>query len=274
MAAGMMPRAARGKAIANALAAGRVLTGKWTSLDAEDRVRWPGYRRLSRMATRPKKRRRLRSLCARPLETPERTAALVTPDRGSLRGAWRRMLARWGIESRRFSGPAARSILPSGTLLTALAEAGSSLCAARLADGAQASAGHVSARTRGAGSSRSAALDRVLRGPRPAAGMAGIAIISPIRPSASGELRRAAWWPRRGHLLAPIEAVFEWRRPAFGPNYSQRCARRRRPVRAMRCGAARQGHAAASALLPIWKRLHRPGRRVSIRPASRHCSRR
>ncbi|WP_371360276.1 hypothetical protein, partial [Salmonella sp. E404] len=50
------------------------------------------------------------------------------------------------------------------------------------------------------------ALDRVLRGPRPAAGLAGIDLH--LRTVRRGEAA-AVWWPEARALLEPIERVFD-----------------------------------------------------------------
>ncbi|MEG3086669.1 double-strand break repair protein AddB [Sphingomonas sp. PB4P5] len=234
---------ARGRAVANALAPAE-FTGKWTGLEADQR-RLTGIA-AAELATPGEEAQAIALALREALETPGRTAALVTPDRGLARRVAVHM-QRWGVEIDDTAGRPL-SILPSGTLLTALAEA----AVQRFAPLALlALLKHPLVR---AGEGRIAwldgarALDRVLRGPRPAAGLAGVDahLSSPLQssaplpgreglgvgsetqdrsskdqptpsPSLSGrgvsEGRRlaeaAAWWPEARALLAPIEAVFD-----------------------------------------------------------------
>jgi ATP-dependent helicase/nuclease subunit B len=198
--------AARGRAIANALAPAE-FTGKWTGLEAEDR-RLSGIT-AAELATPAEEAQAIALALREVLEMPGRTAALVTPDRGLARRVAAHA-ARWGIEIDDSAGRPL-SILPSGTLLTALAEAATRHFAplalltllkhplVRFGEG------------RGAWLEGTRALDRVLRGPRPAASLAGIddhlANPSDRERRLFGEA--AAWWPEARALLSPIEAVFE-----------------------------------------------------------------
>ncbi|MFA6115580.1 MAG: double-strand break repair protein AddB [Sphingomonas sp.] len=198
--------AARGRAIANALAPAE-FTGKWTGLEAEDR-RLSGIA-AAELATSAEEAQAIALALREVLEMPGRTAALVTPDRGLARRVAAHA-ARWGIEIDDTAGRPL-SILPSGTLLTALAEAATQRFAplalltllkhplVRFGDG------------RGAWLEGTRALDRVLRGPRPAAGLTGIddhlANPSDRERKLFGEA--TAWWPEARALLSPIEAVFE-----------------------------------------------------------------
>jgi ATP-dependent helicase/nuclease subunit B len=198
--------AARGRAIANALAPAE-FTGKWTSLEAEDR-RLSGIAAVE-LATPAEEAQAIALALREVLEVPGRTAALVTPDRGLARRVAAHV-ARWGIEIDDSAGRPL-SILPSGTLLTALAEAATQRFAplalltllkhplVRFGD------------ARGAWLEGARSLDRVLRGPRPAPGLAGIddhlANPSDRERRLFGEA--VAWWPEARGLLAPIEVVFE-----------------------------------------------------------------
>ena len=188
--------AARGRAIANAMAPA-AFTGRWTSLPAADR-------RLSGMAAAefatPAEEAQGIALALRDaLETPGRTAALVTPDRGLAR----RVAAhcgRWGIVVDDTAGRAL-SILPPGTLLLELAEA----AAQRFAPPALlAVVKHPLVRS---GEARLAwldgarALDLKLRGPRPAPGLAGVT-------AHLGDGRAADWWRTAAAMLEPLEAAF------------------------------------------------------------------
>jgi ATP-dependent helicase/nuclease subunit B len=195
----------RSRAIANAMAPA-AFTGNWTALPAEAR-RLSGVR-AAELATPAEEAQAIALALREALETPERTAALVTPDRALAR----RVAAhcrRWGIAIDDSAGRPL-SILPPGTLLAALAEAAAQRFAplpllallkhplvrageARLAwlDGAR-------------------ALDLALRGPRPAPGLDGVDAHLAEGDGRDGHRRRAAarWWPAARALLAPIERAF------------------------------------------------------------------
>lgn len=198
--------AARGRAIANALAPAE-FTGKWTSLDAEDR-RLSGIA-AAELATPAEEAQAIALALRQALEIPGRTAALVTPDRALARRVAAHV-ARWGIAIDDSAGRPL-SILPSGTLLTALAEAATQrfapLALLTLLKHPLVRFGEA----RGAWLDGARALDRVLRGPRPAAGLAGLddylATPSERERRLFGEA--LAWWPEARALLAPIEMVFE-----------------------------------------------------------------
>lgn len=196
----------RARAIANALAAAE-FTGKWTSLDAENR-RLTGIA-AAELATPAEEAQAIALAFREALETPERTAALVTPDRALARRVAAHC-ARWGIDVDDSAGRP-MSILPSGTLLTALAEAATQ----RFAPLALLTLlKHPLVRF---GEARSAwldgvrKLDRILRGPRPAAGLAGVDahLADPPDRERARRADAAAWWPEARVLLAPIEATFE-----------------------------------------------------------------
>jgi ATP-dependent helicase/nuclease subunit B len=198
--------AARGRAIANALAPAD-FTGKWTSLAAEDR-RLAGIA-AAELATPAEEAQAIALALREVLETPGRTAALVTPDRGLARRVAAHA-ARWGIEIDDSAGRPL-SILPSGTLLTALAEAATQrfapLALLTLLKHPLVRFGE----TRGAWLDGARSLDRVLRGPRPAPGLAGIDdhLANPPERERKRRAEAGAWWPEARSLLAPIEAVFE-----------------------------------------------------------------
>ena len=191
---------ARGIAVANALTAAE-FTAKWTTLGAEKR-RLGGIV-AAELATPGEEAQAIALALREVIETPGRTGALVTPDRGLARRVAAHC-ARWGIAVDDSAGRPL-SILPSGTLLTALAEA----AAQRFAPLALLTLlKHPLVRF---GPERTAwldgvrALDRILRGPRPAAGLAGIdAHVLVARRSGTA----AAWWPEARALLEPIEQLF------------------------------------------------------------------
>jgi len=191
---------ARGKAVANALASAE-FTAKWTTLGPEQR-RLGGIA-AAELATPGEEAQAIALALREVAETPGRTGALITPDR-SLARRVAAHCARWGIAIDDSAGRPL-SILPSGTLLTALAEAATQRFAplalltllkhplVRFGDARRDWLDGVRA------------LDRVLRGPRPAAGLAGIDLH--LRTARRGEA--AAWWPEARALLEPIERVFD-----------------------------------------------------------------
>jgi ATP-dependent helicase/nuclease subunit B len=195
-AGGVDADAARGRAIANAMAPA-AFTGRWTDLAAADR-RLSGVAAVE-LATPAEEAQAIALALREVLETQGRTAALVTPDRGLAR----RVAAhcgRWGIEIDDSAGRAL-SILPPGTLLLELAEA----AAQRFAPAALlAVLKHPLVRS---GEARLAwldgarALDLRLRGPRPAPGLEAVSVML-------GEGRAADWWGEAAGLLAPVERAF------------------------------------------------------------------
>ncbi|HVV26398.1 MAG TPA: double-strand break repair protein AddB [Rhizomicrobium sp.] len=146
------------------------------------------------------------------LETPGRTAALVTPDRNLARRVAAEM-ARWGVTVDDSAGrPLAHA--PAGAFLCLLAEA----AAARFAPVALlallkhpfAACGQEAATFR----ARARELDRwCLRGPRPDPGLAGIARAiekagQAHRPPPPGALAAlAGWWNEVAVILAPLERM-------------------------------------------------------------------
>ncbi len=197
---------ARGRAIANAFAPAE-FTGKWTRLDADQR-RLSGIS-AAELATPAEEAQAIALALREALETEGRTAALVTPDRALAR----RVAAhcrRWGVEIDDSAGRPL-SLLPSGTLLTALSEA----AVQRFAPLALLTLlKHPLVRF---GPDRLAwldgvrLLDRALRGPRPAAGLAGIDahLANPPERERALRGRAALWWQDVRALLAPIEVVFD-----------------------------------------------------------------
>ncbi len=215
--------AARGRAIANALAPAD-FTGKWTRIGAEDR-RLKGVT-VAELATPAEEAQAIALALREALEVPERTAALVTPDRALARRVAAH-LGRWGIAIDDTAGRPL-SILPPGTLLLALAEA----AAQRFSPlPLLASLKHPLVRS---GEDRLAwldgarALDRALRGPRPAAGLQGIGDhLAKHRGTA------ATWWDGAAPLIEPIADVF-----ARGPQPLGDLLAALRETAAMLCGDA------------------------------------
>ena len=192
---GMDADAARGRAIANAMAPAQ-FTGRWTGLAAADR-RLAGVA-AAEFATPADEAQGIALALREALEAPERTAALVTPDRGLARRVAAHC-ARWGIVVDDTAGQPL-AVLPPGTLLLELAEA----AAQRFAPAALlALVKHPLVR---AGEARLAwldgarALDLALRGPRPASGLSGV--------TGHVEGAAAAWWQTAAAVLTPLEAAF------------------------------------------------------------------
>ncbi len=196
----------RGRAVANALAPAD-FTAKWTTLPAEAR-RLTGVR-VAELATPAEEAQAIALALREALETPGKTAALVTPDRALARRVAAHC-ARWGIDIDDSAGRPL-SILPPGTLLTVLADA----VAQRFAPLALlALLKHPLVRfgdDRLAWLEGTRLLDRALRGPRPAAGLDGIDGFLADGDTRERIIRRAAaaWWPQARALLAPITAVFD-----------------------------------------------------------------
>jgi len=195
---------ARSKAIASAMAPPE-LTHVWTTLPAGER-RLSGVRALE-VATPAEEAQAIALALREVLETPGRTAALVTPDRALARRVGAH-IARWGIAVDDSAGQPL-SALPPGTLLLALAEAASQAFAP-LALLSLLKHPLVMPEDRLPWLEGVRLLDRGLRGPRPGPGLAGVDRYLAEQDGRDGHLRRAAaaWWPVARDLLAPLEAVF------------------------------------------------------------------
>ncbi|HUP66963.1 MAG TPA: double-strand break repair protein AddB [Sphingomicrobium sp.] len=165
--------AARARAVANAMAAPQ-FSHKWEALPASER-RLGGVR-LAMLPDPGAEAQAIALALREALETPARTAALITPDR-QLAQRVSALLARWGIEADDSAGRPL-SATPAGTLLLAIA----SLAAEELAPVALlALLKHPLVGGEGADNvarlewlEAVRALDLKLRGPRPAAGIAGL----------------------------------------------------------------------------------------------------
>ena len=197
--------AARGRAIANALAPA-LFTAKWTRLDAADR-RLAGVE-AAELANPAEEAQAIALKLREAVETPGRTAALVTPDRLLAR----RVAAhcrRWNIEVDDSAGRPL-TILPPGTLLIAIVEAAAqsfapmALLTLLKHPLVRAGAG------RGEWLDGVRRLDRALRGPRPAPGLDGIDRHLTGGSEREREVRAAAaaWWAEVRTLLAPVARVF------------------------------------------------------------------
>nr|WP_084579828.1 double-strand break repair protein AddB [Sphingomonas azotifigens] len=195
---------ARSKAIASAMQPPE-LTHRWTDLPAGER-RLDGVRALE-VATPAEEAQAIALALREALETPARTAALVTPDRALARRVAAHC-ARWGIAVDDSAGQPL-SLTPPGTLLLALADAAAQAFAPMpLLTLVKHPLVQPEARAEWLEGARS--LDRVLRGPRPMPGLAGIDGHLADLSGRDAALRRSAarWWTEARPLLAPLEAVF------------------------------------------------------------------
>ena len=161
--------AVRGRAIAHATKSAR-FTDRWASLPPPER-RLTGIR-LAELPDPASEAQAIAIALREALETPGRTAALVTPDR-TLAARVSALLARWGVAADDSAGrPLGQTA--AGTLLLGITAA----AAERLAP--VATLALVKHPLAGAGSDRQAwldsarLLDLALRGPRPPEGLAGL----------------------------------------------------------------------------------------------------
>jgi ATP-dependent helicase/nuclease subunit B len=197
--------AARSRAIANAMKPA-AFTDRWQDLNPSDR-RLTGVRALE-LADPAEEAQAIAVALREALETPGRTAALVTPDRNLARRVSSH-LRRWGIEADDSAGRPLSQLAP-GTLLLALAAAAAEQFApvpllallkhplvmkgeGRLdwLDGAR-------------------ALDLALRGPRPPPGLDGIGEHLSDRSGRDRDRREraASWWREVAPRLRPLERGF------------------------------------------------------------------
>jgi ATP-dependent helicase/nuclease subunit B len=197
--------AVRSRAIAHAMTPA-AFTAKWQDLRPVER-RLTGVRALE-LADPAQEAQAIAIALREALEQPGRTAALVTPDRGLARRVSAH-LKRWGIEADDSAGRPLPE-MPPGTLLLALAAAAAEQFApvpllALLK--------HPLVR-RGEGRldwlEGARNLDLALRGPRPAAGLAGVTGHLSDWSGRDAVLRKRAlsWWREVRPLLAPLERAF------------------------------------------------------------------
>ncbi|MEG3180276.1 double-strand break repair protein AddB [Sphingomonas sp. LT1P40] len=196
---------ARSKAIASAMMPADLTKG-WSDLPAAER-RLSGVRAIE-VATPAEEAQAIALALREALETPGRTAALVTPDRALARRVAAHV-ARWGLGIDDSAGAPLAS-LPPGTLLLALAEAGAQgfapLALLTLLKHPLVAAGED--RLGWLEGARS--LDLALRGPRPAAGLAGIDAHLANADGYDARVRAAAlgWWRDVRPQLEPLEALY------------------------------------------------------------------
>ncbi len=200
----------RARSIGNAMTPA-AFTDKWQALPARAR-RLSGVRAIE--LPNPAAEAQAIAIALREsLETPGRTAALVTPDR-ALATRVSAHLKRWNIEADDSAGqPLSRT--PPGTLLGAIADAAAEGFApvallallkhplVRAGDGRLAWLDGVRL------------LDRALRGPRPGVGLAGISRFLLDGDDRTQRQRHMAldWWRHVLPLLEPLETAFGARAP-------------------------------------------------------------
>ncbi len=183
----------------------------------------------------------------RALETPGRTAALVTPDRGLARRVAAHC-ARWGIAIDDSAGTPLRNT-PPGALLLALVEAAArgftpvallAVLKHPLVDGGTARLDWLDHARR---------LDLVLRGVRPAPGLAGVGARV-----AAGDPTLAPWWQALAATFAPLAGCFDGDATDLA-----RIVAGLRGVAAALCGDTLWAGAAGRALAGLIERLERFG---------------
>jgi ATP-dependent helicase/nuclease subunit B len=188
-------------------------TSKWQNLPPAER-RLTGIRALE--VADPAEEAQVIALALREaLETPGRTAALVTPDRNLARRVSAH-LKRWGVEADDSAGrPLSQT--PPGTLLIALAEA----AAERFAPVSLLSLLKHPLVRKGEGRldwlEGARALDLALRGPRPPAGLQGVSDFLADWSGRDAERRKRAgtWWRNVRPLLSPLDRTFSADRPTL-----------------------------------------------------------
>ena len=202
---GKARQAVRARAVSNAFAPAK-FTAKWNSLPTPQR-RLPGVR-LAEFATAADEAQGIAIALREALEVPERTAALITPDR-VLAARVVAHLKRWGIDADD-SGGRPLSVTPPGTLILSVATA----AAERFAPVPLLSLlKHPLVR---AGEGRLdwlngvRLLDRALRGPRPAPGLAGLAAYLDGGDKRVRAIQAAAaeWWTSVAPVFEALETAF------------------------------------------------------------------
>ncbi|WP_109807003.1 double-strand break repair protein AddB [Sphingosinithalassobacter portus] len=196
--------AQRSRAIASAMAPPERTHG-WNALpDAERRL--PRVTAIE-VATPADEAQAIALKLREALETPERTAALVTPDR-ALAGRVAAHLARWKIDVDDTAGRPL-SMLPPGTLLLELAEAAAQdFAPLPLLALLKHPLVQPEARLQWLEGARS--LDLALRGPRPASGLAGIDRHLAEQEGRDGHLREVAerWWRDVRPVFEPMATAW------------------------------------------------------------------
>ncbi|WP_041559049.1 PD-(D/E)XK nuclease family protein [Novosphingobium sp. PP1Y] len=187
----------RSKVISNLFLPPRA-SSVWVDLPAEKR-RLSGVR-LMESAHPGEEAQAIAVMIREALETPERRVALITPNRG-LAGRVVAHLERWGIEADDTAGrPLPQTAAGRLLLLLAelVAEQGAPVPLIALLTHPLAGSGEGRARWL----ENARRLDLALRGPRPGAGLAPIAVLAE-------EARLGEWWASVADMLAPLFAFGE-----------------------------------------------------------------
>ncbi|MEO7602856.1 MAG: double-strand break repair protein AddB [Sphingomicrobium sp.] len=187
----------RAIAVANALAA-PAFSSKWASLSPAQR-RFDGVR-LGEFPDPAAEAQGIALAMREAIETPGRTAALVTPDRG-LAERVSALLARWGIEADDSAGRTL-SRTPPGTFMLALAAlAAEDFAPVPLLAALKHPLAGGSDEARRLWLDDVRAVDLKLRGPRPAAGLAGL-------DQALAGTRAEKPWSRLRPAIAALDGLF------------------------------------------------------------------
>ncbi|MDP9413929.1 MAG: double-strand break repair protein AddB [Pseudomonadota bacterium] len=204
--------AVRSRAIANAMAPAS-FTSKWQELKPAER-RLTGVRAIE-VADPAEEAQTIAIALREALEEPERTVALVTPDRNLARRVSAH-LRRWGIEADDSAGRPL-SETPPGTFLLALATAAAESFApvALLALLKHPLAMKGEGRLDWLEGARM--LDLALRGPRPPAGLGGVSAYLGDWSGRDRDIRKRAgeWWKSVLPRLRPLECAFSNERPSI-----------------------------------------------------------
>jgi ATP-dependent helicase/nuclease subunit B len=197
--------AIRSRAIANAMAPA-FHTSKWQDLRPAER-RLTGVRALE-LADPAEEAQAIAIALREALEEPGRTAALVTPDRNLARRVSAH-LRRWGIEADDSAGRPL-SEMPPGTLLLAIATAAAESFAPVPLLALLKHPLVMKGEGRLEWLEGVRMLDLALRGPRPPAGLDGIADYLSDWSGRDADLRKRAkiWWQTVVPLLRPLERAF------------------------------------------------------------------
>ena len=197
--------AARSRAIANAMKPA-AFTDRWQGLAPAER-RLSGVRALE-LSDPAEEAQAIAVALREALETPGRTAALVTPDRNLARRVSAH-LRRWKIEADDSAGRPLSQLAP-GTLLLALATAAAEQFAPVPLLALLKHPLVMKGEERLAWLEGARALDLALRGPRPAAGLDGIAEMLADRSGRDRDrrARAAEWWIGVEPRLRKLERGF------------------------------------------------------------------
>ena len=202
--------AVRSRALSHAMAPAS-FTSRWQALKPAER-RLTGVRALE-LADPAEEAQAIAIALREAVETPGRTAALVTPDRKLARRVSAH-LSRWQIEADDSAGRPL-SEMPPGTFLLALAAAAAESFApvSLLSALKHPLAMRGEARLEWLDGART--LDLALRGPRPPAGLAGVSEYLSDWTGRDRDVRKRArdWWLSVSPMLRPLERAFSAERP-------------------------------------------------------------